>query len=125
LEAHAEFLHHVPRGRVLRYGDGDDALEARLLEAVAQARGGRLGRIALPPELFGEAVADFRLARIFQRLQAAPADHLAGRLADDRRHAVAVTLLAFEIEAEPAFDHLRRLHRRAADVARHFLVCAK
>ena len=28
LEAHAEFLHHVPRGRVLRYGDGDDSVVA-------------------------------------------------------------------------------------------------
>src|SRR5919206_187432 len=66
---HADFLHHAARGRVLRNGDGDDAREVRLLEAVAQAGGGRLGRVALSPEGAGEAVADLCLARIFKRLQ--------------------------------------------------------
>src|ERR1041384_3920366 len=122
LVTHAELFHHAARSRIFGYGDGDDALKARALEAEAQPRCGHFGRVPLTPMWLVEAVANFRFACLFQRLQAAPAQHFAVCLAQEHRHAVATLRLTREIKTETLCDGFGRLHAPAADVARDIIV---
>src|SRR5437763_3008699 len=79
---HAKALHHRSRAAIGRHGEGNDLVEATLLEAEAQRRSRALGRESLAPVRLRKAPAhlDARRARQLgaRRLQADEADELAG-----------------------------------------------
>src|SRR5438132_7636076 len=56
--AHAEPLHHSPGRRVEVRRERHDLLQAELIEAVAERRPARLGRIAVAPMLAPQPPAD-------------------------------------------------------------------
>ena len=72
-------LEHAPRGRVLGQRDGDDPVQARLVEAVRNRRPGGLRRVALAPMRLEKAVADLDLGPSVEVLQACRADRRAVR----------------------------------------------
>src|SRR5205823_1519052 len=79
---HAKALHHRSRAAIGRHGEGNDLVEAKLLEAEAQGRSRAFGGESLAPVRLRKAPAhlDARRARQLgdRRLQADEADELAG-----------------------------------------------
>src|SRR4028118_1555231 len=126
LISHAELFHHAPGASVLWRRDRDDARQALFLEAVTQPRRRDLRGVALAPVRRVEAVTDFYLFLRFrrtlpvppelQRLQPAPADESAAGLLRHRRHAEAVSPVAFEISAHALAYELRRLQPGRTEV---------
>src|SRR3982751_6429442 len=81
---HAEALHYRSRAPVARHGEGNDRVEAELVEAEAQCGACTFGCEPLAPVGPRESPADFHTGRArnlgWRRLQADEADELSARL---------------------------------------------
>ena len=110
---HAALLHHAARGAVGRKGDGDDLLQAQLLEPELDGCARRLGRVAVAQVRAEEAVADLDLGPVGEVVETRCPDHLVRRAQLDGPEAEPVGCVVGHVFIEVGSRVVRRGARRA------------